>query len=160
MKKTNVAKLKWQHWKSPKGKYEQYGKGISAALGDKWITGEGWPKKGHPFNLELMRVPPGKAACPFHHHAAQWEMYVILSGTGTARAGKGRHKVKAGDAFIHPPLEAHQLINTGKEDLVFYIIADNPPVDIFHYPDSGKWGFRPPGKFFKMVETPYHHDEE
>jgi uncharacterized cupin superfamily protein len=157
MKKTNIAKLKWDRWKSPKGRYEQHGKDISGALGD---VPRGWPKQGHPFNLELGRIPPGKAAWPFHSHTTQWELYVIVSGTGTARCGKQRHKVKAGDAFMHPPLEAHQLINTGKRNLVYYLIADNPPVDIFHYPDTGKWGFRPQGKFFRMTETDYWDGEE
>jgi uncharacterized cupin superfamily protein len=158
MKKVSIPKLKWDHhWKSPKGKYEQYGKDISEKLGD---VPRGWPKKGHPFNLELVKLPPGKAACPFHAHTSQWELFVILSGNGTVRAGKTRHPVKAGDAFMHPPMEAHQIINTGKADLLFYIIADNPPVDIFHYPDSKKWGFRPHGKFFRMTEVPYNDGEE
>lgn len=157
MKKTNIARLKWDPWKSPKGKYEQHGKGISDALGDvRW----GWPKKGHPFNLELVRIPPGKAACPFHAHTTQWELYVIVSGTGTVRAGRSRQKVKAGDAFMHPPGEAHQIINTGRRPLVYYIIADNPPVDIFYYPDTGRWGMRPQGKFFRMTEVPYFEGEE
>ena len=157
MKKVSIAKLKWDWWKSPKGKFHSAGKGISDALGD---VRYGWPKKGHPFNLELAKVPPGKAACPFHVHGSQWELYVIVSGTGTARCGKERHKVKAGDAFIHPPGEAHQLINTGKKPLLFYIIADNPPADLWHYPDSGKWGFRSPRKFFRMTETHYWDGEE
>ena len=157
MKKTNIPKLKWDLWKSPKGKYAQAGKDISGALGD--VRG-GWPKHGHPFNLELVKVPPGKAACPFHTHTTQWELFVILRGTGTVRAGRRRIKVGPGDAFMHPPGEPHQLINIGKEELEFYIIADNPPADIFHYPDSGKWGFRPQGKYFRMVETPYHAGEE
>jgi uncharacterized cupin superfamily protein len=157
MKKINIAQLKWDPWKSPKGKFVQAGKNISGALGD---VRRGWPKKGHPFNLELVKVPPGKPACPFHSHTTQWELYVIVSGTGTARCGKERHKVQAGDAFMHPPLEAHQLINTGKKDLVFYVVADNPPVDIFHYPDTGKWGFRPQGKFFRMTEADYWDGEE
>jgi mannose-6-phosphate isomerase-like protein (cupin superfamily) len=157
VKKTNIARLKWDRWKSPKGKYEQHGKGISDALGD---VLRAWPKKGHPFNLELVRIPPGKTACPFHAHTTQWELYVIVSGTGTVRAGRSRQKVKTGDAFMHPPGEAHQLINTGRRPLVYYIIADNPPVDIFYYPDTGRWGMRPQGKFFRMTEVPYFEGEE
>ncbi len=157
MKKTNIARLKWDHWKSPKGKFAQAGKDISGKLGD---VRNGWPKKGHPFNLELIKVPPGKSACPFHSHALQWEMFVILSGTGTVRAGKSRTKVKTGDVMMHPPGEAHELINTGRRDLVFYIIADNPPFDAWHYPDSKKWGLRRPRKFFRMTEVDYHDGEE
>lgn len=157
MKKTNPAKLKWQKWKSPKGKFEQSGKDISGAIGD---VRRGWPKRGHPFNLELVKVPPGKAACPFHSHTTQWELFVIISGSGTVRADKKRFKVGPGDVFMHPPGEAHQLINTGKKWLHLYIIADNPPVDIFYYPDSDKWGLRPHGKFFRQHITPYHDGEE
>ena len=157
MKKTNITKLKWDHWKSPKGKYQQAGKDISGVLGD---VRNGWPKQGHPFNLELVKVPPGKAACPFHSHSAQWEMFVILSGTGTVRANRQRCKVKAGDAFMHPPGEAHQISNTGKKPLVFYILADNPPVDAYYYPDSKKWGMRPPRRIFRLTEVDYFDGEE
>ncbi len=157
MKKANIAKLKWEHWKSPKGKFEQYGKDISGAIGD---VRRGWPKRGHPFNLELVRLPPGKAACPFHSHTTEWEMFVIVSGSGTVRAGRKRHKVKTGDAFMHPPGEAHQIINTGRRELVFYIIADNPPVDGCFYPDSKKWADLRPRRYFRLTEVDYFDGEE
>lgn len=157
MKKTNLAKLKWQKWKSPKGKFAQSFKDISAAIGD--VRG-GWPKKGHPFNLEMEKVPPGKASCPFHSHSAQWELFLIVSGAGTVRANRRRFKVKAGDVFMHPPGEAHQLINTGRKDLVFYLIADNPPHDSYHYPDSQKFGTPKPRRFFRISEADYFDGEE
>ncbi len=157
MKKTNLAKLKWEHSQSPKGRFQQAYKNVSGAIGD---VRNGWPKKGHPFNLELVRVPPGKSACPFHSHSAQWELFVILSGTGTVRAGQSRHKVKAGDALMHPPGEAHELINTGKKPLLFYIIADNPLIDTWYYPDSKKWGIRQPRKIFRLTEVDYFDGEE
>lgn len=157
MNKTNIAQLKWDHWKSPKGKYQQSYKDISGAIGD--VRG-GWPKKGHPFNLELEKIAPGKASCPFHSHSAQWELFLIVSGTATVRAGRTRHKVKAGDVFMHPPGEAHQIINTGRRALVFYLIADNPPFDSFHYPDSKKWGTPKPRRFFRINETDYFDGEE
>lgn len=103
---------------------------------------------------------PKIASCPFHSHSAQWELFVIISGTGTVRANQSRFKVKAGDVIMHPPGEAHQIINTGRRDLVFYLIADNPPVDGCHYPDSKKWGSRRPRKFFRMTEVDYWDGEE
>jgi uncharacterized cupin superfamily protein len=157
MTKANLAQLKWEKWVSPKRKFSARYKDVSAALGD---VRNAWPKRGHPFNLELVKVAPGKAVCPFHSHTSQWELFVILRGTGLVRADKKRVKVKAGDVFMHPPGEAHQLINTGKTWLHLWIIADNPPVDIFHYPDSNKWGLRPQGKFFRITETPYNDGEE
>jgi uncharacterized cupin superfamily protein len=157
MKKTSLAKIKWTKRRSPKGRYHARYKDVSAAIGD---VRNGWPRDGHPFNLALVELLPGKAVCPFHSHTTQWEMFVVLRGTGTVRAGKSRHKVKAGDAFMHPPGEAHQIINTGRKPLVFYILADNPPVDVFYYPDSNKWGMRPHGKFFRLTEVDYHLGEE
>ena len=157
MKKTNLAKIKWQERKSPKGRFHAIYKDISGAIGD---VSNGWPKEGHPFNLALVKLPPGKSVCPHHRHTTQWEMFVILSGTGTVRADEQRHKVKAGDALMHPPGEAHQIINTGRKRLVFYLIADNPPVDIFYYPDSDKWGMRPHGKYFRLTEADYNDGEE
>ncbi len=157
MEKINVADLSWEEDRSPKGVHHSFSKEISTALG----AGRNvWPKSGHPFDLSLVRVPPGKSVCPFHSHTTQHELFVIVSGEGTVRANAERHPVKPGDALMHPPGEAHQIINTGTEDLVFYIIADNPPVDISHYPDSGKWGLRPHGKFFRMSEADYFDGEE
>ena len=157
MEKINLADLPWEEDRSPKGAHHSFSKEISKALG---AGRNAWPKTGHPFDLSLVRVPSGKSVCPFHSHTAQHELFVILSGEGTVRANDERHAVKAGDAFIHPPGEAHQILNTGTDDLVFYIVADNPPVDIFHYPDSGKWGLRPHGKFFRLTETDYFDGEE
>src|SRR4051812_23760367 len=157
MKKINIAKLKWEKWKSPKGKFAQDSKNISGPLGD---VHNGWPKKGHPFNLELVTVPPGKSPSPFHVHYLQWELYVILSGTGVARCVKQGVKIKAGDAFMHPPGEAHQLINPGQQPLVFSVIADNPPLDVWRYPDSNKWGIREPRKIFRIKELNYFDGEE
>jgi uncharacterized cupin superfamily protein len=157
MNKINAADLPWEEDVSPGKNFHSFSKEISKALGAGRNT---WPKSGHPFDLSLVRVPPGKSVCPFHSHTAQHELFVILSGEGTVRADGERHSVKAGDALMHPPGEAHQIINTGTEDLVFYIVADNPPVDVFHYPDSDKWGLRPHGKYFRATDVDYFDGEE
>ena len=80
MKKINIAKVPVEKWGSPKGKFAQRCQGISIALG----------AKGKPFDLELTTIPPGKAHCPYHYHTAQWEMYVVVSGTGVVAAGIAR----------------------------------------------------------------------
>ena len=51
-------------------------------------------------------------------------------------------------------------MNTGEEDLVYYVIADNPQVDIVHYPDSDKWGSMPQRIFFQMQPVDYYEGEE
>jgi mannose-6-phosphate isomerase-like protein (cupin superfamily) len=42
------------------------------------------------------------------------------------RERKGKMAIEPGDAFIFRPGEPHQLINDGTEDLVIYVVADNP----------------------------------
>ncbi len=46
--------------------------------------------------------------------------------------------VRAGDAIMRPPGEAHQVRNTGTSELRYLLIADNPFIDPSVYPDSGK----------------------
>jgi uncharacterized cupin superfamily protein len=90
----------------------------------------------------LIVVPPGKRAWPFHRHHIIEEAFLILSGTGDYRYGKDTYPVKTGD-FIAAPAggEAHQLINTGREDLRYLGVSSaHGGVDVIEYPDTGKVG--------------------
>lgn len=158
MKHIRESDIPWFEVHSPKGRFHVFRRAISQALGaprDAGVAGG-----GHPFDVELARIPPGAANFPFHSHAAQWEMYIVLSGSGEVRAGAEIHPITANESFICPPGEAHQIRNTGTVDLVYYVIADNPPAEVVHYPDSGKWAVRPPRKCFTMTEQDYYHGEE
>jgi uncharacterized cupin superfamily protein len=73
-------------------------------------------------------------------------MYVIVSGRAYFRDESGVQEASAGDVLMYPPDEAHQISNPGPDDLIYYIIADNPPGDSCHYPDSGKWNVHTPPK--------------
>lgn len=93
----------------------------------------------------LTRVPPGKAAFPFHHHHANEEHFFVLSGAGVLRHGDEVHDVKKHDYVVHLPggaERAHQLINTGAEDLVYLAISTSAIPDVVGYPDSAKTGVR------------------
>lgn len=143
---------------SPTRKFHSFSRNVSLALGGLRNTGL-WGG-GHPFDLQLRRVPPGAAICPYHSHLAQWELFLIRSGRATVRAGAETRDVGPGDCFVHPPGEAHQLTNTGGTDLDVLIVADNPPLDAFHYPDSDKWGLRPPGLLFRTTPADYFDGED
>ena len=158
MNRIHVPDLPWEEQHSPTKKFHSVCRNVSLALGG--IRNAGTWGGGHPFDLQIRRLPPGAAVCPFHAHLAQWELFVVLAGNGTVRAGGEAHAVATGEVFMHPPGEPHQLINSGAVDLEVLIVADNPPLDAFHYPDSGKWGLRPPGKYFRMIETDYFDGEE
>ena len=146
MQKVNVSEIEESHRVSPKGKYERFAKNISVSLGRE--AGSTDLAKRHPFDLALTRLPPGKSLCPYHEHSSATEMYLVLSGVGTIRDKNGDTEVAAGDSFLFGPGEAHQLTNHGREDFVYYVIADNPLGDTCHYPDSGKWNVDAGGEHF------------
>ena len=153
-----IDALPWENFNSPKRKFRGYSKELSIALGAqrKQATGLG----GHPFDLELGKLPPGFSGCPYHSHATQWECYLFLEGAGTVRTASENFSVGPGDVVLHPPGEAHQFTNTGTTDLQYFLVADNPPVDIWQYPDSNKWGFNAPRKFFRPADVDYWDGEE
>jgi uncharacterized cupin superfamily protein len=87
----------------------------------------------------LTVVPPGKRAFPFHRHHVIHEMFFVLSGTGEYRLGDKTHPLRAGDVIAAPAGgAAHQIINTGSEDLRYLGLSTLGEVDVVDYPDSGK----------------------
>jgi uncharacterized cupin superfamily protein len=111
----------------------------------------------------MVRIPKNKTYCPYHSHAAESELYLVVSGRGSIRDKDGSTIVTAGDAFFFGPGEAHQLSNGGEEDFVYYVIADNPRGDSCFYPDSGKWAVQKEGGeevIAKGKETDYYDGEE
>src|SRR4051812_39605189 len=116
MKKVNVNDLKEMTWDSPKGKFAGAGKQVSEALGRNPLSTD--LKDRHPFDLEILRVAPGKSAYPFHSHAAQWELYHVISGKGIIRHQDGKTEIETGDSFLFKPGEPHELLNDGPEDIV------------------------------------------
>lgn len=158
MPHVHIPDLSWEEQHSPARRFHSFCKNISVALGG--IRNGGTWCGGHPFDLQLRRIPAGAAVCPFHSHFAQWELFFVQAGAGRVRAGTETHDVRAGDVFFHPPGEPHQLANPGPGDLEVLIVADNPELDAFHYPDSNKWGLRPLGEYFRIEKVGYFDGEE
>ncbi len=142
MKKVNSNQLPVQEWASPKGKFGCADTEVSIALGLDLASAD--VTKRHPFDVTICRVPAGRAVCPFHAHAAQWEFYHVISGSGQVRDGAGLTPISPGDAFLFRPGEAHQILNDSSSDLILYVVADNPVADSCYYPDSDKWLIRSP----------------
>jgi uncharacterized cupin superfamily protein len=88
----------------------------------------------------VMEVPPGSVSFPHHYHCMNEEAIYILSGTGTARIGDKRVPVRAGDWIAYPigPDHAHQMINDGKEPLVYLMLSTMHKCEVVGYPDSKK----------------------
>jgi uncharacterized cupin superfamily protein len=159
MQKVNTNEIPPMKWSSPKGKFAGEGIEISEALGRKPRSTDILER--HPFDVEILRIPPGKAPYPYHSHSAQWEFYHVISGTGKVRHGDGTTPVVAGDACIFKPGEAHQFVNDGSEQLVLYVVADNPIGESWHYPDSDKWGVASPERrIIRSAQLDYFDGEE
>ena len=87
-------------------------------------------------------IEPGRAAFPFHWHAANEELIYVLDGEGTLRIGNDRVPVRGGDIIGMPPgpSAAHQLLNTGTAPLRYLCISTMLNVEVVGYPDSKKIG--------------------
>jgi uncharacterized cupin superfamily protein len=110
---------------------------------------------------QLHIVPAGKKAFPRHAHHANEEMMLILSGQGAYRVGDETFPVRAGDVIAAPAGEAssaHQLSNTGTEDLRYLCFSTRFDPDVVEYPDSGKFGVAsmvPEGKGLTSAQLAY-----
>jgi uncharacterized cupin superfamily protein len=90
---------------------------------------------------QLHIVPAGKKAFPFHAHHANEEMFLILEGEGICRFGAETYPVRAGDVIAAPAGDAsvaHQIINSGAQELRYLCFSTRLDPDVVEYPDSGK----------------------
>jgi uncharacterized cupin superfamily protein len=157
MNKINLARVPMEQSRSPKGRYRRIRQDISRALTG--LNGLGKSGLKQPFEVELVRIPAGAVNWPYHSHSAQWELYLILAGRGQVRTPDGMSELREGDCLVHPPGEPHHITNTGASDLVYYVIADDPPSDVCHYPDTNTWSL--PGQAqLVRIETCRHYDGE
>src|SRR3954463_15208986 len=158
MQKVNIKDVAEESWSSPKGIFGGASKEISIALGRKPFSTD--LAERHPFDVELTRIPPGKIAYPYHSHSAQWEFYYVLSGKGVVRHKDGETPIEKGDAFIFQPEEPHTLSNDGPDDLLLFLVADNPIGESAYYPDSEKWLVRTPERRLLRGESLDYFDGE
>ena len=95
----------------------------------------------------ITAVPPGKRAFPFHNHRLNEEMFFVIEGSGEVRIGNERYPIRAGDVIACPPGGpelAHQIINTGTEELKYLAVSTMESPEVCEYPDSGKIGILGP----------------
>jgi uncharacterized cupin superfamily protein len=158
MRKINTNALPELSWSSPKGKFGGAGKGISEALGRNPRSTD--LRERHPFDVEILRIPPGKSPYPYHSHSAQWEFYHVISGQGTVRHEDGTSPIETGDALLFEPGQPHHLISNSSEEMLVYVVADNPFGETNYFPDSQKWIVRSPERRAIRSEALEYHDGE
>jgi uncharacterized cupin superfamily protein len=87
----------------------------------------------------LIVLQPGKRAYPHHRHHVGSELFYVLSGSGSVRLDGETKPIRAGDLIGNPPgAEAHQIVNSGTQELRYLAFSDVNEVDIIEYPDSDK----------------------
>jgi len=159
MQKINSHRLAEETWSSPKGKFAGGSRGLSEALGRKPQSMD--LNERHPFDVEILRIPPGQTPYPYHSHSAQWEFYHVISGEGFVRHQDGTTRIESGDAFLFKPNEPHQITNDREQDLLIYVVADNPIGEHCYYPDSGKWSTKiPEHRLIRSAPLDYYDGEE
>lgn len=91
----------------------------------------------------ITAIPPGKVAYPFHSHRVNEEMFFVLQGQGEIRIGQATHAIRTGDLIACPaggPETAHQIKNTGADELRYLAVSTQISPEVCHYPDSRKFG--------------------
>lgn len=160
--KRNEHDVEWQVEQSPKGAFAAAELHISARLTvtSKVPPSYGMTPSARPFEVTLVRIPPGKRLCPRHAHSAQWEYYIVLSGEGRMLQDVNEDAIPlvAGDHVLQPPGWVHTVECCGDDELVYYVIANNPVDETVYYPDSNKWSAA--HRVFRMVQADYFLDEE
>jgi uncharacterized cupin superfamily protein len=120
-------------------------KEIERIIGEHWggaykpLTPAMQPMGGR-LGVNLMRVPPGRSACPFHAHQREDEVFYVMSGRGVFRYGDSLQEIAPGDCIACPAGTdiAHQLANPFDEDLTYLAIGLHDPDEVCVYPDNGK----------------------
>ena len=93
----------------------------------------------------ITSVAPGKRAYPFHSHLANEEMFLVLSGSGEIRIGAEVFPIRSGDIIACPAggaYTAHQIVNTGTEELRYFAVSTRHSPEVTEYPDTGRFGVR------------------
>jgi uncharacterized cupin superfamily protein len=119
--------------------------------------------------LSLFEVSPGQAAYPYHWHAAEEEIVVVLAGRPSLRTPDGWREMEEGEVicFRVGAEGAHQIVNRTDSDVRFLAFSNQAP-DVVFRPDSGTITVaerKPDGSGFKdhfrlADAVSYHEGEE
>jgi uncharacterized cupin superfamily protein len=95
--------------------------------------------------ISIIKIPPGKAAFPYHNHHAIEEMFYILEGQGDMIYGQNPvpRAIRQGDVIVcraGGPETAHQLRNSDpNRTLVYLAVSTKAVVDYVEHPMSQKF---------------------
>jgi len=98
---------------------------------------------GELLGATVYELPPGQKMFPYHWHAANEELVVVLGGTPTLRTPEGERVLEPGELVVFPrsPDGLHQVRNDTEEPARLFMVSTKAAPEIVEYPDSGKIGF-------------------
>lgn len=88
----------------------------------------------------LYELDPGQAVCPYHWHAAEEEMLVVVSGRPSLRTSEGWRELETGEvvAFATGFEGAHQVANWSEAPVRILLLSESKETEVCGYPDSRK----------------------
>jgi uncharacterized cupin superfamily protein len=88
----------------------------------------------------LYELDPGEAVCPYHWHAAEEEMLVVVSGRPSLRTSEGWRELETGEvvAFATGVEGAHQVANWSETPVRILLLSESKETEVCGYPDSRK----------------------
>jgi uncharacterized cupin superfamily protein len=128
--------------------------GVFNLFGDDWDTRserDGYRHRsvavGKRLGAELLgatvyELPPGERTWPYHWETVSEEWVLVLEGRPTLRTPEGERELGAGDVAVFPrgPAGAHALENRSDDPARVVLLSTKGPLEVVHYPDSGKFG--------------------
>jgi uncharacterized cupin superfamily protein len=112
--------------------------------------------------LSVYDIPPGESTFPYHYEFGHEEWLLVLAGRPTLRDPDGEQELEPGDLVLFPEGEegAHKVTNNTEEPVRIAMLSNSEEPSVAFYPDSGKVGFWPAGKIFRLAdEVDYFADE-
>jgi uncharacterized cupin superfamily protein len=90
----------------------------------------------------VYELPPGERTWPYHWETVSEEWLLVLVGRPTLRTPDGERELRPGDVAVFPrgPDGGHALANRSDETARIVLFSTKGPLDVVHYPDSGKLG--------------------
>jgi uncharacterized cupin superfamily protein len=97
---------------------------------------------GELIGATVYEVPQGERTWPFHWETVSEEWLLVVSGQPTLRTPEGQRELRAGDvvAFPRGPAGGHGVENRSDEPARIVIFSTKGPLEVVHYPDTGKVG--------------------
>ena len=88
----------------------------------------------------LYELQPGNSVCPYHWHAANEELLIVLSGAPAVRTPAGERVAAEGEVVSFPIGEAgaHKVTNNSDVPVRVLIASEMNEPEVAVYPDSGK----------------------